>query len=449
MSAIALQAPDTRREERAWRYWLPTAGVAAALFAVAWWSERIALVVLVALILVVVWQAASARQFRRWQLHGLSRPPEMSAPWDEIADLQYRRTRNGRLRMRALVHRLRRAARLEEALPDALVVIDGQRRIEWQSARAKAYLGLDRRDVGKSLTSLLRHPDLVAMVDERSTDAQVELTLPLSERQLEIRVTRLDDEHRLLIARDVTQLQRLLTMRQEFVANVSHELRTPLTVIMGYLEQIEDSQFDAAETKEIVHRLTSPATRMKHLVEDLLLLTRLEASNAPTPEELAPVDVARQLHAMVDEMGLLASTPHNITLKVEPNLHVLGIERELYSAFNNLLGNAIRYSPDGGDIVVRWFATTDGARFEVQDHGVGIAPEHLGRITERFYRVDAARSRSSGGTGLGLAIVKHVLRRHGAELGVTSVVGAGSTFYCEFETTRIWRNGAGGAAHPE
>ena len=452
-SAIASLPPDThagpppRDGTSNLRFWFIAAAGAAAAIALGWFANRLGWLLVITLVAFIVWQAASIRRLWRWQQRGLGRPPDMPAPWDEIADLAYRRTRDGRARVRALLRRMRRDARFAEALPDALVVIDSNGRIEWQSLRASEYLGLTRRDIGKSITSLLRHPDLVAVLEGRAAESLAEITLPLSERILEIRVTHLDESRRLVTARDTTQLQRLLTMRQEFVANVSHELRTPLTVIMGYLEQIDDESFDATEAKKIIRRLISPAARMKNLVEDLLLLTRLESSNTPAREQLARIDVAAMLRGMTNEVRHLQHEKFRFTVEAEEQLRLIGIEHEIYSAFNNLLVNAIRYSPDGGEITMRWFSTPRGARLEVEDHGAGIAIEHLARITERFYRVDAARSRASGGTGLGLAIVKHVLRRHGADLGVTSVVGNGSTFFCEFDQSQIWRPDVSGIVH--
>jgi len=235
-----------------------------------------------------------------------------------------------------------------------------------------------------------------------------------------------------VLARDVTQLNRLLTMRQDFVANVSHELRTPLTVILGYLESMEDDTLDPAQLRRLLERLRAPAKRMKVLVDDLLLLTRLESSPKPSQTEVDLVAVAPMLEAIAAEARQISNGRHRITVEADPVLKLRGSEFELHSAFSNLISNAVRYSPDGGDIAVRWFATEGGAHFEVEDHGMGIPEQHLGRITERFYRVDLSGSRARGGTGLGLAIVKHVLLRHGATLGVRSELNKGSVFYCDF-----------------
>ena len=242
----------------------------------------------------------------------------------------------------------------------------------------------------------------------------------------------IDDDRRLIVVRDITELNRALTMRQDFVANVSHELRTPLTVIVGYLEQSTDADYDTLKT--ILPKLVSPVRRMQALVDDLLTLTRLESGGLPTESDIEYVDVSQMLHIIAAEARGLSGGRHALTLESDKGLRIRGVPGELYSAFANLVTNAVRYSPEGGNIEVRWFDGQNGPRFEVRDQGMGIAPEHLTRLTERFYRIDLAQSRVRGGTGLGLAIVKHVLRRHGSVLRVESELGEGSLFFCEFPT---------------
>ena len=237
--------------------------------------------------------------------------------------------------------------------------------------------------------------------------------------------------------RDVTQLNRLLSMRQDFIANVSHELRTPLTVIVGYIETLTSEDLDHETTRALVEKLQSPSKRMQALVDDLLLLTRLEASPNPTSEELVSIDMQTLIDAVVNDAQGLSQGKHDIAVNIESDARVLGIENELHSACSNLISNAIRYSPDGGPIEVSWTPIQSGARFSVRDHGIGIPPEHLSRLTERFYRVDLAKARIRGGTGLGLAIVKHVLKRHNSELRVDSELAAGSTFYYDFPPSQL------------
>jgi two-component system phosphate regulon sensor histidine kinase PhoR len=300
------------------------------------------------------------------------------------------------------------------------------------NAAALSLLGLSRSDIGHNLVSLVRSPALTTLINGQVADGIIEIPATHSDRRLEIRRIDVDPQRMLILARDVTQLNRLLTMRQDFVANVSHELRTPLTVIRGYLESLEDSNLTTEQLREIIERLRSPAERMQVLVDDLLLLTRLESSPKPGRNDLAPIAVAPLLQTIAAEARQLSKGRHQITVTADPTLTLIGVESELHSAFANLVGNAVRYSPNGGDITVRWFATPAGARFEVADHGIGVPLEHLNRITERFYRVDLTGSRARGGTGLGLAIVKHVLKRHDANLGIESELGKGSLFFCVF-----------------
>jgi two-component system phosphate regulon sensor histidine kinase PhoR len=241
----------------------------------------------------------------------------------------------------------------------------------------------------------------------------------------------------MILVRDVTELNRLLSMRQDFIANVSHELRTPLTVIVGYIETLMNEELDEATTRGLVGKLLSPTTRMRALVDDLLLLTRLESSPNPSQDELTSVDMGVVLNAIAADARMLSSGRHDIQVEIGTRTHVLGIDSELHSACLNLVTNAVRYSPDGGPIRISWTEVPDGARFAVEDHGMGIPKEHISRITERFYRVDLAQSRVRGGTGLGLAIVKHVLKRHNTFLQVESELGKGSTFFCVFPSSQL------------
>ncbi len=242
-------------------------------------------------------------------------------------------------------------------------------------------------------------------------------------------------DQRLLIARDVTRMQRLERIRRDFVTNVSHELRTPLTVIRGYLESLQNDPACRDACGRALATMGQQAQRMQHIVEDLLLLSRLETAHPQ--DDPHPVAVPGLLRALLEDARLLARDKgHHITLECDEALHLRGNEKELYSAFSNLVFNAVKYTPEGGHIQLRWHQDGEGVKFQVQDDGIGIPPQAIPRLTERFYRVDVGRSRESGGTGLGLAIVKHVLKRHDARLAVKSEVGKGSTFTCIFPTER-------------
>ena len=254
--------------------------------------------------------------------------------------------------------------------------------------------------------------------------------------QLQYAITRYGPGDRLMVVRDVTRLHNLEQMRKDFVANVSHELRTPLTVVVGYLETMLDLDDDLnPRWKRPLQQMQQQANRMQALLNDLLLLARLETSDNPSEDEL--VDVRPLLeHIRKDAEALSGERGHRITLEIDGNTRLYAIEGELRSAFSNLAFNAVKYTPDGGDITLRWHSDAQGQHLSVIDNGEGIAPQHLMRLTERFYRVDTSRNSTTGGTGLGLAIVKHVLLRHQGKLEIKSDVGKGSCFSCHFPPAR-------------
>jgi two-component system phosphate regulon sensor histidine kinase PhoR len=389
----------------------------------------------------IFWMMPHAREFvrmRQWSRHPMRRPDNTVELWQEPTVRVFRSLRLLRSRIRRLTTRLRYVRSATEALPDGAVLIKRNGEIDMFNLAAQTLLGLSARDVGQNFVSLVRNPEIASLVNGQAAEGLVEITATHSDLQLEVRRIDIDETRMLILARDVSQLNRLLSMRQDFVANVSHELRTPLTVILGYLESLDhDESLDQEQLRALITRLGSPAKRMKVLVDDLLLLTRLESSPKPSQTDVDIVAVAPMLESIVAEARQMSDGQHRITLEADPSLRLRGSEFELHSAFSNLVGNAIRYSPDGGDILVRWFATQAGPRFEVEDHGMGIPAQHLTRITERFYRVDLSGSRARGGTGLGLAIVKHVLKRHDATLGVQSELNRGSLFYCVFPQNSV------------
>ena len=388
----------------------------------------------------IFWIAPHVREFvhlRRWSRHPMRRPDNTVELWQEPAVRVFRSLRLLRARIRRLTTRLRYVRSATEALPDSAVLIKRNGEIDMFNLAAQTLLGLSARDVGQNFVSLVRNPEIASLINGQAAEGLVEITATHSDLQLEVRRIDIDETRMLILARDVSQLNRLLSMRQDFVANVSHELRTPLTVILGYLESLDDASLDQEQLRGLIARLSSPAKRMKVLVDDLLLLTRLESSPKPSQTDVDMVAVAPMLESIVAEARQISDGQHRITLEADPTLRLRGSEFELHSAFSNLVGNAVRYSPDGGDIHVRWFATDAGPRFEVEDHGMGIPAQHLTRITERFYRVDLSGSRARGGTGLGLAIVKHVLKRHDATLGVQSELNKGSLFFCVFPQNSV------------
>jgi two-component system phosphate regulon sensor histidine kinase PhoR len=261
----------------------------------------------------------------------------------------------------------------------------------------------------------------------------VEFPSPVDDHQLlSARIVPYGKKQRLLLATDISRVRRLEQMRRDFVANVSHELRTPLTVITGYLETLLDSDDAALDCwRQPLRGMQQQSSRMLHIIEDLLMLTRLESPKERSPRR--PVAVPELLADIAeDALALSGEQGHRIEMSVDPQLWLLGCEKELRSAFSNLVFNAVRYTPAEGQIEIRWFADDSGLHLAVKDNGEGIAPQHLPRLTERFYRVNRDRSRGSGGTGLGLSIVKHVVNHHGGQLRIASELGVGSLFTCDF-----------------
>ena len=346
-----------------------------------------------------------------------------------------RQSRKRKKRMHKVVERYQQAV---DANPDGAIIIDGTRRIEWINRAAARMLGLQRqRDIGQPITNLLRDPSFAEFLNLPMSEDGFECSSPvLDEQQLVIRVVPHGTAKRMLIVRDVTRIHALEQIRQDFVANVSHELRSPLTVIVGYLEGLREDSALPQRIGRPLEQMWQQACRMCDIVEDLLRLSRLESE--PDAALLQRIDVNQMVTQILDGAARLSEFDHDVNLEVDVSLTVLGDSNELHSAFSNLIINAVQYSPGGGRIDVRWYVDEQGCGiFEVCDTGVGIEAQHLSRLTERFYRVDKARSRELGGTGLGLAIVKHVLIRHGARLEIQSEPGEGSCFQCIFPTSRV------------
>jgi two-component system, OmpR family, phosphate regulon sensor histidine kinase PhoR len=411
------------------------------LLVLAWETDQWLLVFLLGAVGVVVWDLVNLRRLERWlRLTRKLDPPRSLGLWGEIFDGLYqmrRRSRDRDNRRRNLVRKYRESVK---AVPDATVVLTADYRIDWFNEAARNFLGLQwPRDEGQRITNIVRHPDFVAFLATATrVPRALSLPAPVDGRiWLEVRLIPYAKKRYLLLARDTTALKRLETMRSDFVANVSHELRTPLTVIYGVAESLADEVGNDPGLARSVHLLQEQAERMKHLVDDLLLLARLESGDAPANGHW--VDVPALLTKLLEEGRLLSGARnHQLELDAAPGLFLFGNETELRSAFANLIFNAVHYTPDGGTIRLRWFADVRGGVLEVEDTGIGIEPQHIDRLTERFYRVDAGRSKSRGGTGLGLAIVKHVLMRHDAQLKIDSEPGKGSRFTCIFPS-RILR----------
>ena len=390
---------------------------------------------------VLVWSTVQLRErgrLQNWSFRPISRPSNTLDPWQDVAYRLYQALRRARSRQNRTLEQFKKLRSITDSLPDAAIIVDHNGNIENLNQAAQIMLRLSARDRGNHLSSLVREPEFAALVRGSIDGDLIEFSSPFDEdARLEARRIGMGVGQSMILVRDVTELNRLLSMRQDFIANVSHELRTPLTVIVGYIETLMNEELDRETTLELVGKLLSPTTRMRALVDDLLLLTRLESSPNPAEGELSPVDMGILIDAITTDARSLSGGRHAIEVEEQTTAQVLGIDSELHSACLNLVTNAVRYSPDGGDILIRWADVPGGARFSVKDHGVGIPREHFSRITERFYRVDLAQSRVRGGTGLGLAIVKHVLKRHNTQLQVNSELARGSTFFFDFPASQL------------
>ena len=364
-------------------------------------------------------------------------PPRAYGRWDDLHAALHRERRETRKREAELTEALARWRAAARALPDGVVILD-EGNIAWCNDTASAHFHIDpQRDAGLKVTHLVRSPEFNAYLEAGDYAKSVVVRqAEAGERVLSVQVVPYGDGQSLVLSRDVTRFEKLETMRREFVANVSHEMRTPLTVVTGFLETLRDEE-DPAARAHYLDLMTEQSQRMLRLVEDLLTLSSLESSPPPPMEE--SIDMRALLQRLGAEARALSGGRHTIEVQGDSQAALSGSEKELSSAFGNLVSNAIRYTPPGGTVRLRWQPTDEGAAFEVEDTGIGIPAEHIPRLTERFYRVDRGRSRETGGTGLGLAIVKHALSRHGAILDINSQPGQGSRFSARFSGPRVRR----------
>jgi two-component system phosphate regulon sensor histidine kinase PhoR len=364
-----------------------------------------------------------------WESRKMS-PPSAPGVWEHVYEGIYylqRRNRNKRRNLGFLVKRFREGS---EALPDAVVVVDKEAKIVWCNRHARIEMGLKwPDDSGRRIDNLIRHPKFIDYFHSGEYQYPIEIPAPTNpNKTFEYRIMAYGEDQLLLIVRDVSRVSQLEEMRKDFVANVSHELRTPLTVINGYLEVLSaDTDEKNPFVNKAMAEMGTQTMRMQALIEDLLVLSRIEASAERIYENT--IDMTAMLKQVETEAQTLnQEKQHNISFKVDDELRIFGVETEMRSACSNLIFNAIYYTPSGGNIKVIWKRRGSAAYFTVVDNGDGIEEKHLRRLTERFYRVDKARSRKTGGSGLGLSIVKHVLNHHNSYLNIESKIGKGSEF---------------------
>lgn len=368
-------------------------------------------------------------------------PPFPRGLWGDIYRSIARYQQRGRKSRKRQIRFSRRFREAANAVPDALVILDKQLRIDWANPAAARLMNLHwPEDDERRFTDILTNPDLEGFIEAGEYMRPLDIA-PAHNRalMLSLRITPFGErkKQRLVVGRDITKIYHLNMIRRDFVANASHELRTPLTVIAGFLEPLLDAPLTPASHRRPLSLMLRQTERMRSIIEDLLTLSRLEMNHSPdTP---AVIDMPDELHLILQEAQALSNGQHQFETHIDDDLLLVGHQPELRSAFSNLIFNAVRHTPSGSKISICWRETAEGALFAVADNGPGIAQEHLPRLTERFYRVDCARSRDSGGTGLGLAIVKHVLNRHDARLSIESEVGQGSVFACHFPSGRRLR----------
>jgi two-component system phosphate regulon sensor histidine kinase PhoR len=421
---------------RAWSFALVrlamAVGVAVFLGLV---TDRMALWLTIVLGGILAWQYANLFRLQSWLRHRAHEdPPDIGGVWGEVIAIINRIYRRKQFHKRRVMQQFREFRRLSAALPDGVVLLSAGREIRWFNRTAADLLGLRRKvDIGIPIANLVRDPGFAAYLAKPAGNGVV-VHVRGRDAWLALFVIPAGDQF-LMLVRDVTREVRLEQMRKDFVANASHELRSPLTVISGYLDELVDDDDIAPEWREPLVDMRRQAQRMREIVEDLLELSRLEATADEAP--MAPVDMPGLLGRLVREArASSADTPH-FELDLDAGCWLRGSETELHSIASNLISNAVKYTPAGGTITLRWGREGGGARLLVQDTGIGIAPEHLPRLTERFYRVDRARARAKGGSGLGLSIVKHALQRHGGRLEVASEEGRGSAFTAQFPARRV------------
>ena len=414
-----------------WRFLLVIfAGCLGGLLSGYWQGSFI-----LALLAYIVWLLYKLKQLHNWLEKGssLKNVPESDGIWERITYHILNTKKKSNTRKQRMSNLLKRFQGIITSLPYATVVLTGNNEIDWANKASAQLLRLNiNTDRGQRIENLFRVPKLHKLLD-KNKQKEIEITSPYNDHsKLAIQLIPIENDLKLLIARDISERVQLQDMRKSFIANASHELRTPLTVIAGYLEIMQAENNLPESLQAAVNSAAEQSSRMQGIIEDLLTLSRLENSELDE-EKITDINMAKLIETICENENSLDKRSHIITKQLDDSLTIKGIELELTSICTNLIHNAIRYTPAGTEINIGWQQASNGeAVFTVADKGDGIAPEHLSHLTERFYRVDKGRSRDSGGTGLGLAIVQHIVQRHGGLLNIESQQGQGSTFRVSF-----------------
>ena len=359
--------------------------------------------------------------------------------WGEIYYRLHKLVRSWRDQVLEVEQQHNRFIQAIQASPNGVIMLNEDDQVEWCNAIAESHFGLNaRRDAMQRITHIIRRPAFVQYILRQNYRNPIRLANmgQFEQYSLDVQIFPYGDKQKLVLSQDVSQIEKTDAMRRDFVANVSHELKTPLTVLSGFLETVHEFELEKNDRDRYIQMMQVQTGRMKTLVDDLLTLAKLEGN--PEPPSTQPIGMAQVISRLQLDAEGLSQGQHQIFVEKHSDSDLLGDEAELYSAFSNLVSNAVRYTPSGGQIHIIWSDAEDGGvELSVKDTGAGISEEHLPRLTERFYRVDRSRSRDTGGTGLGLAIVKHVANRHQGDLKITSQLGVGSTFCLHFPKQRV------------
>jgi two-component system phosphate regulon sensor histidine kinase PhoR len=421
---------------RSWKFraaWLMLA--AAAVLIAGWIAGHPGRIFLAAFITYALWHLIHILILLRWLQNPAKKLSGSYGIWadifNNICKLEQKNVTQ-KERYRSMIHDFQT---LTDAFPDATLVIDEKSNMTWFNRAAGSLLDLiDPDDIGLPVTALIRNPEFSEWLNgQRKEDGKLEMPAPgRDETWLDVSIVAIRENKSLLILRDISELHNVERIRRDFVTNVSHELRTPLTVMLGYLEIFQNRAED--ELSDPLRRMHAQAVQMQLMLDDFLELSRLQAVESDGEEEVA--DIAGLLRQLQEQAEEISRGKHQLRFEIDSKLALFGISSDLESAFRNLIVNALKYTPEGGSISVRWTDSSEGPTLSVVDNGIGIPAREIPRLTERFYRVGSDRGRKSGGTGLGLAIVKHVLNEHQARLEISSEYGVGSQFVCIFPSER-------------
>ena len=401
-------------------------------------NDHLVLTWLIAVLLYLTWASLGILKLYRWLERGcVGHPPDISGIPADMADHLHRMQRRNERSKRSRKDLSGRVGQVTAALPDAMLTLSAERILEWWNPSAVKILGLKESDRGQSIVNIVRDPRFVAFIEDPILSTQLELAASdRPNRTVLFIAATFGQGEILLIARDISRLKHLEQVRQDFLGDISHELRTPLTVLSGYIETLLDAQEGLPQAwKKALEQMQAQTNRMTCLANDLVMLSQLESTAVPAPQTLIATEQLLQdivKDALVINDSISASQPDKVILEYIDAVCLSGDHKELYSAFSNLVLNAIRHNPAETKVKVKAYIENDFKVIEVSDNGAGIDSRHISRLTERFYRIDASRSSTTGGTGLGLAIVKHVLIRHSGLLEIKSAPGKGSIFRCKF-----------------